>query len=118
MTAPHGGRTPSGWPGCMADRTDGYSRVPVHRPTLSPTLWVAALLLVVLTAACGGDFPQSSRRPQSDVARSIDDLFRGIFWLAVGVFVVVEGALLVTIVRFRERPGAGSPKPVHGNTAL
>ncbi len=98
----------------MADETHGYSRVPVQRPTL----WIAALSLLVLAAACGGDFPQSSLRPQSDVARSIDDLFRGIFWLALGVFVVVEGALLVAIVRFRERPGAERPKPVHGNTVL
>ena len=94
--------------------TDGRPRVPGHRNKLV----LIALALAVLAAACGGDFPQSSLRPQSDVAREIDSLFRGIFWWAMGVLVVVQGALLYTLFRFREKPGAGRPKAVHGNTAL
>ena len=58
------------------------------------------------------------RCPQSDVAREIDSLFRGIFWWAMAVLVVVEGALIVAIIRFRERPGAPKPRPVHGHTLL
>jgi cytochrome c oxidase subunit 2 len=78
----------------------------------------AALAIASVAAACGGDFPQSSLIPQSDVAREIDALFRGIFWWAMAVFVVVEGALIVAIIRFRERPGAPTPRPVHGHTLL
>ncbi len=78
----------------------------------------AVLALAALAGACGGEFPQSSLRPESDVAREIDTLFRGIFWWAMGVLVVVEGALVAAIVRFRERPGGAKPKPVHGNTML
>ena len=94
--------------------TDGRPRVPGHRRMLM----FAALAIASVVAACGGDFPQSSLLPQSDVAREIDSLFRGIFWWAVVVFVVVEGALIVAIIRFRERPGAPKPRPVHGHTLL
>ena len=34
------------------------------------------------------------------------------------VFVLVEGALLVTIVRFRARPGDREPRQIHGNAVL
>jgi len=56
--------------------------------------------------------------PRSDFGQLLDELFRGIFWWAVGVFVLVEGALLVAIVKFRERPGSPAPRPLHGHTAL
>lgn len=79
---------------------------------------VVLLLAVVLVAGCGGPFPQSTLRPRSDVGIQIDDLFRSIFWWAVGVFVVVEGLLVYAVFRFRERPGDERPKPVHGNTRL
>lgn len=75
-------------------------------------------VLVVLGAACGGAFPQSTLRPTADLGRDIDRLYRTIFWWAVGVFVVVEMALLVVLVRFRERPGAPRPRHLHGNTLL
>ncbi len=94
--------------------TDGRPRVPGHRRILM----FAALAIASVVAACGGDFPQSSLLPQSDVAREIDSLFRVIFWWAMVVFVVVEGALIVAIIRFRERPGAPRPRPVYGHTLL
>ncbi|MEE9208146.1 MAG: cytochrome c oxidase subunit II [Gemmatimonadota bacterium] len=71
-----------------------------------------------LLSACGGEYTQSAMVPRSDFARNVDELFRGIFWWAVAVFVLVEGALLVAVLRFREKPGADEPKPVHGNTVL
>lgn len=68
--------------------------------------------------ACAGEYQQSTLHPASDFAGRLDDLYRGIFWWAVGVFVVVEGLLLVAIVRFRRRPGGAEPRQVHGHTAL
>jgi cytochrome c oxidase subunit 2 len=67
---------------------------------------------------CGGPFPQSALDPASDFAWKLQDLFTGIFFWAVVVFVLVEGALIVAIVRFRERPGGPAPKRTHGNTIL
>lgn len=75
-------------------------------------------LVVAAVAACGGPFPQSSLAPVSDVATSIDDLFRSIFWWAVGVFVVVEGLLIYVLIRYRDRGEEGRPVPVHGHALL
>jgi cytochrome c oxidase subunit 2 len=41
-----------------------------------------------------------------------------IFWFAVVVFVLVEGALLFAIIRYRARPDGPEPKQIHGHTAL
>jgi cytochrome c oxidase subunit 2 len=74
--------------------------------------------LVVAVSACSGEFPQSTLHPTADFGEHIDSLFRTIFWWALGVFVVVEAALLYVLFRYRERPGAGEPKHVHGSTLL
>ncbi len=78
---------------------------------------VLALLLLFLTA-CSGQFPQSVFAPRSDFSTELAGLFTNIFWWAVAVFVIVEMLLLIAIARFRARPGAAHPKPVHGHTAL
>jgi len=80
-----------------------------------PLVLVAALLFLT---ACSGPFPQSVFAPKSDFSTEVDGLFRNIFWWAVVVFLVVETLLLVAIARYRARPGAAHPKPVHGHTAL
>ncbi len=64
------------------------------------------------------EFPQSSFNPRSDYAAWIQSLnLQLLFWVAV-IFLVVETLLVVAVIRFRSRPGAPEPKPVHGNTAL
>lgn len=75
---------------------------------------IAALALV----GCGGPFPQSALDPGSDFAWKLQDLFESIFLWALVVFVLVEAALVVAIIRFRERPGGRPPRAVHGNTLL
>jgi cytochrome c oxidase subunit 2 len=77
-----------------------------------------ALLGICLIVACGGPYPQSTLAPTSDFGHSIDRLFTGIFWWAVGVFVVVEGLLLFSVVRFRRREGQSPPVQHHGHTTL
>ena len=72
-------------------------------------LRVAALVLAVLPlAALAGctlqQFPQSSLHPRADYANAIQSLLEKlVFWVAV-IFVLVEGALIVAVVRFRARP--------------
>ncbi len=75
-------------------------------------------LTTLVLGGCGGPFPQSALDPASDFAWKLQDLFEGIFFWAVVVFVLVEGALIVAILRFRERPGGPEPKATHGNTLL
>lgn len=76
------------------------------------------IAVVALAAACGGDFPQSTLHPTADFGEQIDRLYRTIFWWALGVFVVVESALLFVIIKYRERPASPEPKHIHGSTLL
>jgi len=93
-------------------------RSPLYFPATVPSKRWLTPLLCAAVAACGGPFPQSALRPRSDFAGAIDHLFAGIFWWAVLVFVVVEGILLFVVVRYRQREGAPTPKPVHGHTIM
>ncbi len=84
-----------------------------------PALAAAVLALgAVVLQGCNGEYPQSALHPSSDFATRLDDLFTQIVWWAAGVFVIVEGALIYTIIRFRARPGAPRPKEVHGHIAM
>lgn len=56
--------------------------------------------------------------PKSDFGRMIHDLFMNISMWALAIFIVVEVLLVVVVVLFRERPGRGEPKQVHGHTGL
>jgi cytochrome c oxidase subunit 2 len=79
----------------------------------------AGLIFLALgVTACAGPFPQSTLHPRSDFASAIDQLFTGIFWWALGVFVVVETVLLITLIRFRHREGRATPRPTHGHTVM
>ncbi len=79
----------------------------------------ALLALVILAAACAPDATQDSLKPAGPYAETIDDLFRPVFWIAVGVFVVVEGMLVYLTVRYRHRRGRREiPPQVHGNQRL
>ena len=97
----------------------------VHRPVMQlggRRRWLVPLLTVataLLLAACSSDLPQSSLNPKSAEAQQIDDLWTLVLYLAIGVFVVVELALVYVIFRFRARKDDDrEPKQTHGNTAL
>lgn len=70
-----------------------------------------ALLSPVLLAACGGN-PPSILDTKGPIANQEAFVFWAILWMAVGVFVLVEGALLYSIWKFRERPGMGAPRQI------
>ena len=89
-----------------------------RRPHRSALPILAISIAAILVSGCGGPFPQSALRPGSDFATSLDDLFRGIFFWAVIVFVLVEGALLLAVFRFRDNEGKRQAEHVHGNTIL
>ena len=78
----------------------------------------ASALCLLLLAACASNYPQTTLQPRGDFARLVDSLFRTTVWWAVVVFVLVEGALLIAIFKFRGRPDDPEPKQVHGNTVL
>jgi cytochrome c oxidase subunit 2 len=81
-------------------------------------LFGAAILAFAVAGCSLREFPQSSLSPHSDYAWSIQRLLEQLtFWVVV-IFVLVQALLIYTVLRFRSRPGAPDPKPVHGNTAL
>jgi cytochrome c oxidase subunit 2 len=82
---------------------------------------LAPATLIVLAAACGGtstQYPQSTLHPKSDFTAILDGVFMITVWWALGVFILVEGALLYVIFRYRGKPGDAEPAQVHGNTLL
>ena len=83
-------------------------------------LWAAAAIgLLFLLGACASDATQSSLEPQGPFAREVMDLFVPVFWVAVGVFVIVEGAIVWISIRYRHRKGRDRmPAQTHGNTRL
>jgi cytochrome c oxidase subunit II len=82
--------------------------------------WAPVLcLLALVLAGCSPDhYPQTALRPLSDYARIGDDIQTTTFKWAVAVFVLVEGALLYAIFRFRGKPGDPEPQQIHGNTTI
>ena len=80
----------------------------------------AAALTVALLAlsACSADYPNSVFHSRTEFNRDTDALFQLIIWLGVVVFILVFALLLVTMVKYRSRPGQREPEHVHGNTTL
>lgn len=87
---------------------------------LIPRLPVAALVLfALLLSACGQNLPASTLHPDGDYAQRVYDLMVPVFWAALAVFVVVEGVLLYSVWRFRQRSDNDAiPAQIHGNTRI
>ena len=67
------------------------------------------MLALVLSGCSPDHYPQTTLRPFSDFARIGDDIQTTTLKWAVVVFVLVEGALLYAMFRFRGKPGDPSP---------
>jgi cytochrome c oxidase subunit 2 len=75
--------------------------------------------LAVVAAACAPNATQSTLEPAGPYAEKAYNLFVPVFWVAVAIFVLVEGMLLLVLVRFRHgKRRGGIPPQVHGNTRL
>src|SRR5205807_1134824 len=77
-----------------------------------------AVMSIALLASCAKNAPQDTLKPQGPVARQIDHLIDPVFIVAGDVFLLVEGLVLVAIIRFRHRDDAPEPVQIHGNTRL
>jgi cytochrome c oxidase subunit 2 len=97
----------------MVSRFRGLRRLLVGAPFLIATL--------LLASGCfGSKNPQDVLSPRGAVAADDKSLFYVSFWIAVVVFVITEGALLLAVMKFRHRRGSPDvlPKQVHGNTRI
>jgi cytochrome c oxidase subunit 2 len=79
---------------------------------------VVPLLAALALAGCAENYPQTTLLARGDFARLVNSVFFTTVGWATLVFILVEGALLLAIVRFRAKPGAPEPKQTHGNTAV
>jgi cytochrome c oxidase subunit 2 len=82
-------------------------------------LAVMGLALMVVLAGCGGmnmdqDQPYSTLSPMTSKTRDIQGLYTMIFWAALVVFVVVQAAIVYTVLKFRRRNDE-RPEQVHGS---
>ncbi|HEY1358575.1 MAG TPA: cytochrome c oxidase subunit II [Thermoleophilaceae bacterium] len=80
-------------------------------------LAVACLALLALAPVAFGDAitPESGGSPN---ANDIDTLYKITLYIAIVIFLIVEGTLLWSIVRYRHRRGGPEPAQIRGNTPL
>ncbi|MDO8532517.1 MAG: cytochrome c oxidase subunit II [Dehalococcoidia bacterium] len=90
----------------------------VHRQRLLWALAPVSMFLLALALAGCAPTPQTTLLPKSDYAARIQGLFELILVIAAIVFVVVEGFLIYTAIRFRKRKGQDLPAQSHGSQKL
>ncbi len=80
------------------------------------TVGVAAVVLLSAPVLAWGDAltPESGGSPNAD---EIDSLYKIVLYVAIAVFVGVEGTLVYSLVRFRTRRGRVAAQ-IHGNIRL
>jgi len=78
------------------------------------SLAVAALLVCSSSAFAGLVTPEHGGSPNAD---KISDLYMVVLYVAIVVFIGVEGTLLYSVIRFRARKGR-VPAQIRGNTRL
>jgi len=86
------------------------------RRRLVAALLLATIASLVFASGAFADFltPESGGSPNAD---QIDSLYKIILYIAIVVFVVVEGALFYSLVKFRAKKGRVAAQ-IHGNTRL
>lgn len=105
----------------VSGRGAGASAEPGERGTVRrKVLWaLGPLALALLLAACSPNASQDTLQPKGPTAQAEKDLFVPVFWVAVGVFVIVQGGIVLMALKFRHRKGHDRmPRQIHGNTRL
>jgi len=84
--------------------------------------WVRQFIILItsfaLFALVGCSSPQYILAPFSPAASETADLFHIIFWIAVIIFILVEGLLVYFVIRYQRRAAEEHPEQYHGNTRL
>ena len=86
------------------------------RRRLLAALLLATIVSLVFATGAFADFltPESGGSPNAD---QIDSLYKIVLYIAIVVFVVVEGALFYSLIKFRARKDRVAAQ-IHGNTRL
>jgi cytochrome c oxidase subunit 2 len=107
----------SGWSG-RKDR--GYDSAALRLVSHRAVPIAFALALVALCAVAPNAFadaitPESGGSPNAD---DIDELYKVVLYVAIVIFVLVEGVLIWSLVRFRQGRGGPPAAQIRGNTPL
>ncbi len=89
-----------------------------HRLIRLGVLIGAVLILGACSFIGSEDQPLTTFEPAGPFAEQIDNLFWPVFWIAVAVFILVQGAILVAVFMFRDRDGSKEAKQLHGSPKL
>jgi cytochrome c oxidase subunit II len=81
-------------------------------------LAAACLLLLAFAPAALGDALTPESGGGSKNAEDIDTLYKITLYIALVIFLIVEGTLIWSIVRYRHRRGGEEPAQIRGNTPL
>ena len=97
-------------------RPDLTTRARARRTTVAKV--VLGLGALFLLSACGGE--QSALDPAGPYAQDPHDLIRIVFAIALVVFILVQGLVVYSVIKFRRREDddGSLPVQVHGNTRL
>ena len=76
---------------------------------------LAALLLLAPGASADVFTPESGGSPNAD---DIDSLYKIVLYVGILIFLIVEGVLIWSLVRYRARRGGPEPQQIRGNTPL
>ena len=112
------GLMPSRRAGPPHHETGNPERSVQHRNWSRTVVFFGTLAALLLLAVACSQGKQSTWEAVGPVAEKQLLLFKVLLWTMVAVFVLVEGALLYTLIRYRRRPGQERPPQIHGHTAL
>ena len=80
--------------------------------------WFPLLVMLVLAGCSSEKYPNTTLDPKTEFTTLIDDVFMTTVKWAIVVFILVEGALVFAIFKFRGKPTDPEPRQTHGNTTV
>ena len=97
-------------------------------PLVAGLITIAVVVATIAVLAAAGItpqrawdsfFPVGNTTPVTDRAVATKALYDIVFYLAVAVFLIVEAAIVFTVVRYRRKPGDEAlPPQIHGNNLV
>jgi cytochrome c oxidase subunit 2 len=88
-----------------------------RHPRLKPAGAAALILSLCLARVARAETPSISN-PASPNAAALADLYNVILFIAIGVFLLVQGLIIYAALNFRRRASDPEPVQVHGNTRI